>query len=153
MPLTAARFTAMCEAARKELPLTAHRVRDALKLHDEWRRKLAAHPRRYTTMQHDMDRLLPPDVLLVTPHTQLAHLPRYLRAIELRADRAHSDPAKDLSKQRLIDDFKDWRSYVLPTDRETFRWLLEEYRVQVFAPELGTAAKVSPKRLEELLGG
>ncbi|MEN9678542.1 MAG: hypothetical protein RIS76_4438, partial [Verrucomicrobiota bacterium] len=35
--------------------------------------------------------------------------------------------------------------------REEFRWLLEEYKVSLFAQELGTAAPVSPKRLDELL--
>ena len=30
---------------------------------------------------------------------------------------------------------------------EEFRWLIEELRVSTFAQELGTAEKVSPKRL------
>jgi len=30
---------------------------------------------------------------------------------------------------------------------DEFRWLLEEYRVSVFAQSLGTAVKVSEKRL------
>jgi ATP-dependent helicase HrpA len=30
----------------------------------------------------------------------------------------------------------------------TYRWMLEEYRVHLFAQELGTAVQVSPKRLE-----
>ncbi|MEZ6211038.1 MAG: DUF3418 domain-containing protein [Phycisphaerales bacterium] len=30
-----------------------------------------------------------------------------------------------------------------------YRWMLEEYRVQVFAPELGTAMAVSPKKIDE----
>ena len=34
--------------------------------------------------------------------------------------------------------------------REAFRWMLEEFRVSIFAPELGTAQPVSAKRLSEL---
>ena len=30
---------------------------------------------------------------------------------------------------------------------EALRWMVEEFRVSVFAQELGTAQKVSPKRL------
>jgi ATP-dependent helicase HrpA len=34
-----------------------------------------------------------------------------------------------------------------------FRWLLEEYKVSLFAQELGTAVPVSPKRLDDALAG
>ncbi|MFM7803650.1 MAG: DUF3418 domain-containing protein, partial [Verrucomicrobiota bacterium] len=34
---------------------------------------------------------------------------------------------------------------------DAFRWLLEEYKVSLFAQELGTAVPVSPKRLDEAL--
>ena len=30
---------------------------------------------------------------------------------------------------------------------EDFRWMLEEYRVSLFAQELGTAQRISPRRL------
>jgi ATP-dependent helicase HrpA len=30
-----------------------------------------------------------------------------------------------------------------------YRWMLEEYRVSLFAQKLGTAIPVSPKRLEQ----
>lgn len=33
---------------------------------------------------------------------------------------------------------------------QEYRWMLEEYRVSVFAQQLGTVAPVSPKRLEKL---
>ena len=32
---------------------------------------------------------------------------------------------------------------------EELRWMLEEYRVSVFAQELGTAHPISPKRLDK----
>jgi len=31
----------------------------------------------------------------------------------------------------------------------TYRWLLEEWRIGLFAQEIGTATPVSPKRLDE----
>ena len=33
---------------------------------------------------------------------------------------------------------------------QEYRWMLEEYRVSVFAQQLGTVAPVSPQRLEKL---
>ncbi len=38
---------------------------------------------------------------------------------------------------------------VAEADLDAFRWLIEEYRVSVFAPELGAATSVSPQRLTE----
>jgi ATP-dependent helicase HrpA len=34
---------------------------------------------------------------------------------------------------------------------ETFRWMVEEFKVSLFAQELGTAMPVSPKRLDQQL--
>jgi ATP-dependent helicase HrpA len=35
--------------------------------------------------------------------------------------------------------------------REAFRWMIEEFKVSLFAQELGTAMPVSPKRLDQQL--
>jgi ATP-dependent helicase HrpA len=91
-------------------------------------------------------------VLAVTPHAQLQHLPRYLKAIHIRAERAANNPAKDADKALVIRDFLGWEKEVRPSNHEAFRWLFEEYRVSIFAQELGTAQPVSLKRLEALLG-
>jgi ATP-dependent helicase HrpA len=34
---------------------------------------------------------------------------------------------------------------------ETFRWMIEEFKVSLFAQELGTAMPISPKRLDQQL--
>jgi ATP-dependent helicase HrpA len=70
----------------------------------------------------------------------------------VRAERAANNPAKDREKALAISDFADWRREVSDDNREEFRWLFEEFRVSVFAQELGTAQPVSIKRLEALLG-
>jgi ATP-dependent helicase HrpA len=36
---------------------------------------------------------------------------------------------------------------------ESFRWLVEEYRVSLFAQELGTSVPVSPVKLDRTLAG
>jgi ATP-dependent helicase HrpA len=152
LPLTEARFRALCDSARKEFPALAFRVRELLKQIEQIRDKILADPNRYPGLEKDVQRLVPPDLLARTPHTQLQHVPRFLRAIQVRAERAVLSPAKDDGKATQIEDFDGWEEHVSAANRETFRWMLEEYRVSVFAPELGTAQKVSAKRLEELWG-
>ena len=90
----------------------------------------------------------------------LPHLPRYLRALAIRAERAALNPAKEQERARLIEPYAAaWKLLQSkpPTTDEgirlagDFRWALEEYRVSVFAQELGTSRPVSPKRLDDLL--
>ncbi|HYF36390.1 MAG TPA: DUF3418 domain-containing protein, partial [Prosthecobacter sp.] len=151
LPLTEKRFTELCEKTRRDLPQITHRIRELLKQVEELRQKITSLPKKYPGLDQDLARLLPADLLTRTPHAQLQHLPRYLKAILIRAERAGNNPAKDADKALLIQDFKNWEHEVSEANREAFRWLFEEYRVSVFAQELGTAQPVSVKRLESLL--
>lgn len=149
-PLTEKRFLVMCEKFRKELPAVTHRVKTLFtQIHDA-RAKLLALPKKYPGLEADLARLIPADLLARTPHEQLMHLPRYLKAMQIRNERWLNNPAKDADKAALVGDYAGWESHVAKADHETFRWLLEEYRVQVFAQELGTAQPVSVKRLEAM---
>ncbi|HSJ02940.1 MAG TPA: ATP-dependent RNA helicase HrpA [Verrucomicrobium sp.] len=150
-PLTEKRFHALCDSARKELPLLVHRVRDLLKQTQDLKQKILNSPKRYPGLEKDIQRLLPQNLLVVTPHVQLQQLPRYLRAVEVRAERATINPAKDADKADLIADYDGWEKYVAEADHETFRWMLEDYRVSIFAQELGTFQPVSVKRLEAMM--
>jgi len=152
LPLTEKRFQTLCETTHRELPALAHRVRTLLAQVLETRDKIAASGKRYPGMEHDLARLVPADLLTRTPHAQLLHLPRYLKAVQVRAERAILTPAKDAQRAELIADFNGWEKEVSEANHEAFRWLLEEYRVSVFAQELGTAQPVSVKRLEALMG-
>lgn len=150
-PLTEKRFTALCETFRRDLPGVTHRVKTLFTQIHDLRSKLLALPKRHPGLEADLKRLIPDDLLAQTPHEQLQHLPRYLKAVQIRNERWQNNPAKDADKALLISDFDGWQSHVPKASHETFRWLLEEYRVQVFAQELGTAQPVSVKRLEVLL--
>lgn len=150
-PLTEKRFNAMCDNVRKELPALTHRVKTlSAQVHD-LKQKILALPKPYPGLVQDVQRLVPLDLLSRTPHSQLQHLPRYLKAIQVRAERASINPVKDADKAQQIEDFNGWEAYVPRAQHETFRWMLEEYRVQVFAQELGTAQPVSIKRLEAMM--
>ena len=67
------------------------------------------------------------------------------------------NPGKDAERARLIAPYQSrveslLKNRTLPAELtplvQEFRWLVQEYRVSVFAQELGTALKVSPKRLD-----
>jgi ATP-dependent helicase HrpA len=151
-PLTEARFVAMTESARRELPGLAYQLGEKTRQIIELRQKILASSKRYTGLEKDVERLVPGDFLARTPATQLPHLFRYLRAIEIRAERASLNPAKDAEKARQLAPFAHWESRVSAAQREAFRWMLEEFRVSLFAQELGTAQPASAQRLKALGG-
>jgi len=87
---------------------------------------------------------------------RLAHLPRYLDAIDVRLDKLRESPAKDLEKLRPIRALEQELATLvadhgLTAALDEVRWLIEELRVQVFAQQLGTAVSVSDKRIRERL--
>lgn len=95
-----------------------------------------------------------------TTAAAMVHLPRYLKALLIRAERATLNPAKEQERIRLITPYVTalgrWESGPPTTEEgrrlvQEFRWMLEEFRVSIFAQELGTAQPVSPKRLDEAL--
>lgn len=149
-PLTQERFFALCETVRRDLATVTHRVKTLFTQIHDLRAKLLALPKRYPGLEQDLARLIPTDLLATTSHEQLQHLPRYLKAIQIRNERCLANPAKDIEKYNLIADFDGWQSHVPKSQHETFRWMLEEYRVQTFAQELGTAQPVSTKRLQAM---
>ena len=93
------------------------------------------------------------------PMSRLRHFARYLRGMNVRMERASNSPSADRERQQLFAPY--WQRYVetatgkakgrFDPDRLTdYRWLLEEYRISLFAQELRTAEPVSPKRLAAL---
>ena len=101
-------------------------------------------------------RLVPRRFVASTPWAQLAHLPRYLKAIVMRLDKQRADPTRDaqrLAELRPIEQ-RFWRHLaerkgVADARLDEFRWLLEELRVSLFAQELRTPQPVSVKRLDK----
>ena len=88
------------------------------------------------------------------PLTTLRHYRRYLKGAQIRLERARLSSAADLKKEALFASY--WEQYreALQTSQtakhqtlQTYRWMLEEYRVSLFAQELHTPEPISPKRL------
>jgi len=108
----------------------------------------------YDDLREQLEALLAPGFARELPTPRLAHYPRYLKAMRLRAERLRQDPAKD--QQRMLQVLPYWREYLRhqaggSDGLDELRWLIEEWRVSLFAQELKTAEPVSAKRLARAL--
>ena len=112
-----------------------------------------------TDIQAQLQGLVHKRFLTENEYTQLAHFPRYLKAINVRLEKLRADPARDTKLMA------EWQSAAAPylrqaKDRQAgkntdpklveFRWMLEELRVSLFAQELRTPMPVSVKRLQKV---
>ena len=110
-------------------------------------------------VRDQLSRLAGPKCLSLTPWAWLRHCPRYFRAMRVRLDAlAGGGMAKD--RERFEEFLPRWQGYLdwiaehgtqSEADPEIilYRWMLEEYRVSLFAQKLGTSLPVSAKRLEQ----
>jgi ATP-dependent helicase HrpA len=152
--LTAAGFEAAVNRAKADLRGLVPRYVDQLREILNLRLTLEVHPTPYAGMAAELAGLLPADFVRVTPYGQLAQFPRYLKAMKQRADRWRQNPAKDAERARQL------APYIAAVgklrgreDGAAFRWLVEEFRVSVFAQELGTSEPVSAVKLDRWLAG
>ena len=86
-----------------------------------------------------------------TPVGWLSELERFLRGIRVRLEQARLDPATDALRARRVTVW--WRRYMDCEGQygpalENYRWMLEEYRISVFAQGVGTSIRISDRRLE-----
>ncbi|MES2902271.1 MAG: ATP-dependent RNA helicase HrpA, partial [Pseudomonadota bacterium] len=94
--------------------------------------------------------------LVDNDYAQLAHFPRYLKAINVRIEKMRTDPLRDA---KLMAEWTQSASHFMRAAKDRlagrntdpkmveFRWMLEELRVSLFAQELRTPMPVSGKRL------
>ncbi|UFH50881.1 ATP-dependent RNA helicase HrpA [Pseudomonas sp. KNUC1026] len=91
-----------------------------------------------------------------TPTQWLKELPRYLKAIEQRLEKLPGQVQRDrVCSGELTGYWAQYQARLAKHGQEgkrddalvTYRWWLEEYRVSLFAQQLGTRVPVSDKRL------
>jgi ATP-dependent helicase HrpA len=116
----------------------------------------------YKDLIADLVRLVPESFVNLYEVDRMTHLIRYIKCMEIRAQRAMVDFEKDQAKARDIKIFSDRLDKMIKTlspnasnDKrealEEYFWMIEEYKVSIFAQELKTAFPVSEKRLEKKL--
>lgn len=106
--------------------------------------------------------LLAPGWIRGTPQPWLRHLPKYLKAAARRAERLQGDVERDRRLGEQVAPYESaWRTLERARARageqaparelEGLRWMIEEFRVSLFAQDLKTLHPVSAKRLDRQL--
>ena len=119
-------------------------------------------------IKEELEALVPKNFLDVYSLERLIHIPRYLEAVRMRLGRGKVDYEKDRKKAEQVRPFADALRRIERDDLaergrsrqkapeasperkrliDEYRWMVEEFKVSLFAPELKTAFPISPKRL------
>jgi ATP-dependent helicase HrpA len=167
LPRDAKAFEALRGRARTRLPAVTEAAGRLLSsIAEEYQRvsaRLAAArgplSRPAADVRAQLGRLVYKGFIGSTPWDELAQLPRYLKAMQLRLDKYGNDPERDAKHQSSIAEL--WKRYEERRDKlkkagaedarlDAFRWHIEELRVSLYAQELKTPYAVSYKRLEKI---
>ena len=168
LPRSPAELQARVEAGRAEFVPTAeklaaqvlsilkawHAVQKRLKGKIDLARAIAMND-----IREQLGQLVFKGFVRAVPAEWLGQYPRYFTAIEQRLDKLPGQVQRDRVWTDEIQQFSEqyrtraerYRLEGRQDDRlEQWRWMLEEYRVSLFAQQLGTRVPVSEKRLKKL---
>lgn len=134
---------------------------EILDLHHQIEKAMSDHPlpsrdESYADIRLQLAALLPADWIKQYRQDRLQEFPRYLQAILMRIEKLQGNVVRD--QAQIPDVHRLWFDYVERLEShqerwikdpqlEVFRWMLEEYRISVFAQEIKTRYSVSLKRL------
>ncbi len=113
-------------------------------------------------LREELKKLVPETFMDLYDTDHLIHLVRYTKAIGVRAQRALVNFEKDRAKEKEVRFFTERLNKLLQelsaaasaekkAAVEDYFWLIEEYKVSIFAQELKTPVRISKKRLEKKL--
>ena len=164
---TRTRSNGWSRRTRERLPEAAASVlRTVLDVLDAWRAADSALRGRadlhllgsLADMKEHLARLVGPGFVAEAGAAALREHPRYLRALVERRARLDADPARDQRLMMQVDPLQ--QAYLhqsadgpLTERLSRVRWMLEEYRVSLWAQHLGTAQTVSDARIRKQLQG
>lgn len=163
-------FDALVGAAREAVATgTTAAVHDVMRVLEAWRAADRAVSGRadlhtlpaLTDMRDQVARLMAPGVVGEAGPSRLRDLARYLAAVTHRRERLESQVPRDRQLMDQVAGLQEaWLHAVAalpegqpaPQHLREARWLIEEYRVSLFAQQLGTREKVSDQRIRKVLG-
>jgi ATP-dependent helicase HrpA len=114
------------------------------------------------TTQTELHGLVPVNFPALYHFDRLRNLPRYIKALSMRAERGSLNLAATEAKlqevaiytkqlQEIRDDMTATASVEKKNKTDELSWMIEEYKVSLFAQELKTPYPVSPKRLRQII--
>jgi ATP-dependent helicase HrpA len=115
-----------------------------------------------TALFKDLKNLVPENFTDLYTMERIRHLHRYVACIRIRAQRSVDNPLKEEKKaeqltgytrhlNRLLSSLSQDSSPEKAQKIEHFFWLLEEYKISLFAQELKTNVPISAKKLDQFL--
>ena len=161
-PANEKEFSARCKEAKSRLTLVAQEIArltgTILSEYQLAQKNLSAakaHAQAVQDMRAQCAWMLPREFIADTPYQRLQHIPRYLKAIDVRLEKLRADPARDARQFMQMQSLQQAWQRRCETERDNtplveFGWMLQELRVSLFAQELKTPVIVSVKRLQKI---
>jgi len=166
LPRSAAQFDALLDRHRSRFGEVVDRVVEhttsALRELRSARMKLAsldgaAYQPLRTDVQAQLQMLVPGDFPASVPPALWPHLPKYFRALTRRLDKAPANQKRDTELMRQVSPATQAYQRLLSQapkgethpELDRLQWMIEEFRVSLFAQDLKTALPVSDKRLAD----
>ena len=165
LPVTDAEFKQLLDNRKHidtELSKLTLQLGDILDCYQLLRKKLKNPPLNWldamADIQDQLNNLMHKQFVAETDQINLDNYTRYLRAIDMRLEKIQSNPQRDRKARVEISDL--WSAYKKRAENleknnqysaelNNYRWLLEEYRISLFAQEIKTLVPVSAKRLKK----
>ena len=165
LPRDGAALAALAERKRGDWTAYAERIArlvlDILKLNHGLQKRFKgkidlAQAMALNDIKAQLGNLVYPGFVRETPGEWLKEIPRYLKAIEQRFDKIAAQLQRDrVWTGELAAAWEQYQARAAKHAQEgkrdpqlvLYRWMLEEYRVSLFAQQLGTKMAVSDKRL------
>ena len=168
LPRTEAQFSACIERGRSDVVRTGEQVAQTVRatllaLKDVRARldapALAEYPEGRQSVAAQLERLLSPGWVRQVPAPWFERLPKYVLAASRRLERMGGDRERDrrldsevAGFQRALQELEAAPAVEVPTpEQDRLRWMIEEFRISLFAQDLRTITPVSAKRLGEVL--
>jgi len=165
-PMTKAGFDALIQQHRQALTNTALKIDKMLhqlfKYDHQLRQGLMElQAKQYALsledIQQQREQLIYNGFIYAVEAQFLYELPRYLEALHWRLDRIKGNLNKDIELSQMLQRYQQQMLDLIAEDADvaqlaslkTYRWMLEEYRVSLFAQQLKTLMPISAKRLDK----
>ncbi|CUS48916.1 ATP-dependent helicase HrpA [Idiomarinaceae bacterium HL-53] len=115
-----------------------------------------AQARSYADIKEHLETLIFPGFVSEFGVLRLADIQRYLRGLQSRIEKLEADPNRDRLRVLQVEKIESaWKEAMNSGENDValaeFRWHIEEFRVSLFAQQLGTAFPVSEQRLSQTL--